>query len=140
MAREAVESPESHDSTVVVSLLDRLKSPDASLLARKRKVLTKPPPVGKKRYTGVRSCNDPGVHPSKCVTEYPGEHLKVSSLFCEASREILSVLSSTLANMKSAKHLDGKKGLKGGRHNVFREKVVEAFLRAGICFSKLEFF
>lgn len=166
---EAIECPKSGDSTAA-SLLDKLKSPDSSLLARQRKVLTNPPPVGKKRSTGIASRNDPGVHPSKRVTEYPGEHLKVSrgKLFCEACREILSVKRSTLANhITSSKHLAGKKRLKGTEskqkdiaealskynadnhlrgesnpeeHNVFRVKVVKAFLEAGICLSKLKFF
>ena len=98
----------------------RVVSPDPSLLARKRKTLNNPPPVGKKRSTGSRSRNDPSVHPSKRVSEYPGEHLKVSGgkLFCVACREVLSVKSSTLANhMKSSKHLDGKRRLKEKNHN-----------------------
>ncbi len=60
---EATECLESTSSTQVVSLLDKLKSPDPSLLSRKRKTLTNPPPIGKKRSTGVRCLSDPGVLP-----------------------------------------------------------------------------
>ena len=161
------ECPESDNSLGVVSLLDKLKSPNSSLLGRNRKTLSNPPPIGKKRSTGIRGRNDPGVHPSKRVHEYPGEHLKVSGgkLFCEACREILSVKSSTLANhMKSAKHLDGKKKIKEkesqqqsiadaisrrynevnhlrGENNPKEHNVYRVkVVEAGVCLSKLECF
>ena len=51
---EISECPESDNSSTVVSLLDKLKSPAPSLLGRKRKTLSNPPPVGKKRSTGIR--------------------------------------------------------------------------------------
>ena len=72
-ADETTECLESDNSSRVVSRLDRQKSPDPSLLGRKRKTLSNPPPIGKKRSTGIRGRNDPGVHPSKRVSEYPGE-------------------------------------------------------------------
>ena len=158
------------ESNKVTSVLDKLKSPPLSALSRKRKILSNPPPVGKKRSTGVRGKNDPGVPPSKRVSEYPQEPFSVSSgkLFCKACREILSVKSSTLQNhIKSEKHLDGKKKLKEKKsnqadivealakynegshqvgetlpeeHRVYRVRVVETFLRAGVCLSKLEYF
>ena len=46
---EILECPESDNSSTVVSLLDKLKSPAPSLLGRKCKTLSNPSPVGKKR-------------------------------------------------------------------------------------------
>ncbi len=62
---ECQPSESSSDSDVpesrVVSLLDKLKSPEPSALSRKRKVLSNHPPLGKKRSTGTRGKNDPSV-------------------------------------------------------------------------------
>ena len=74
---------ESSQSTGKVSLLDKLKSPTSSDLARKRKLASNPPPKGMKR------------------SKFAGENLAVLSgkLFCNACRETLSVKKSVLFNM-----------------------------------------
>ena len=69
----------------VASILDRLKSPVPSELARKRKILTNPPPVGQKRSKGSAACVLlKSVSPQDCVKEFDGESLCVSAgkLFC----------------------------------------------------------
>ena len=71
----------------VVSLLDMLKAPKASDLARKRKVQSNPP-VGMKQSFAPKS-----ITPYDRVKEHPGEPLTVTTgtLFCSACREQLSV-------------------------------------------------
>ena len=56
------------DGVPVSTLPDKLKCPMPSALSRQIKVLSNPPPVGKKRSTGARGKNDPGVHTSKRVS------------------------------------------------------------------------
>ena len=110
------------------------------------------------------------VTPEQRIKEFPGEHLVVSryKLFCKACREELNLKRSTIQNhVRSAKHVDGKEkmakreareqdiavALKAhnasehlvGEHlpeaqQVFRVKVVSAFLRAAVPISKLHFF
>ena len=101
---------DSIDSPVVshvVSLLDRLKAPTPSDLARKRKIACNPPPKGKKRSCGRGANNPKSVTPIQRVKEHPDECLTVSNkqLFCRACREELSLISSVVHNhVKSAKH------------------------------------
>ena len=66
----------------IPSLLDKLKCPSTSNLARKRKITTKPP-SGKKIYKGAVA-SEPHVSPLTRVREYPNEVLGVVSgkLFC----------------------------------------------------------
>ena len=82
----------SSSSATVVSLLDRLRVPKPSDLARKRKVAVNP-------LRGKRSCKSTNVStaaititPQQRVTEFSGEQLTVSSgkLFCKACREELN--------------------------------------------------
>ena len=157
------------DSSRAVSLLDRLKSPTASDLSRKRKVHCNPP-TGKRRSSGRHGMKEPKIKPSHRVSEFPDEELSVSAvgrLFCKACRETLSVKRSTIANhVKSTKHQQSKEKLqkkqarekdiasalkrydettqpKGqtlpDEQRIYRVKVVMAFLRAGIPISKLEY-
>ena len=114
--------------------------------------------------------SDPDVPPSKRVSEYPGELLTVSAgrLFCKACREVLSVKRSTIdSHVKCAKHTESKKRVQQNesrerdiaealqRHDeathqkgetlpedqrVYRVKVVQTFLRAGVPLSKLTIF
>ena len=157
------------EQSKIVSLLDRLKAPRASDLARKRKVHSNPP-LGKKRSSGRVGAKEPKIKPSQRVSEFPNEELVVSAvgrLFCKACRETLSVKRSTISNhIKSTKHVESKLKLarkekremdiadalrkydestqpKGQTlpddQRVYRVKVVMAFLRAGIPIAKLEF-
>ena len=157
-------------SSAVVSLLERLKSPAEVEIARKRKTKTNPPPVGKRRSQGKSASDPKGIEPGKRVKEFPNEQLKVSGgkLFCSACREELGLKSSTIQNhIRSQKHASSKKKLELkeareqdiavalSKHNekehlrgetlpeqqqVYRVKVVTAFLRAGIPLSKLDSF
>ena len=153
------------------SILDRLKPPAKSDLARKRKI-EKPKTTGadKKRKSSVPSPSDPKtVSPSTRAKEFPGECLEVrqGKLFCAACREELSLKKSTVKNHISSgnKHSDAKARLarKEARERdiaqslvahdkeeqpagtsvsmaerVYRVKVVENFLRAGIPLSKID--
>lgn len=160
----------SDSSSSVVSLLDRLKSPIPAEITRKRKLKTNPPPVGKRQCKGTVASDPKSVEPKKRVREFPNEMLKVSAgtLFCEACREELGLKKSTIQNhVKSQKHVDSKKKrkMKEAREQdiamaltkynekehlrgetlpeeqqVYRVKVVTAFLRAGIPLSKLDSF
>ena len=162
-------SGESRAESGTISLLDRLKSPTPSDLARKRKVHCNPP-TGKRRSSGRHGMKEPKIKPSQRVSEFPNEELTVSALgrlFCKACRETLSVKRSTVANhVKSTKHQQSKEKLqkkearekdiasalkrydettqlKGqtlpDEQRIYRVKVVMAFLQAGIPISKLEY-
>ncbi len=94
------------------SLLDVLKCPDPSTLARKRAIKSKPP-VGVKKSKGRAQVSDPkGVLPSDRLKEFPNECLKINfskKLFCEACREVVShKKSSVQTHLKSNKHKKGK--------------------------------
>ena len=69
-------SSASHSTNSRPSLLDSLKCPEPSLLARKRKVKTNPP-VGAKRSQGRSSLshtyNPKSVSPAQRVKEFPDE-------------------------------------------------------------------
>ena len=74
--------PSSSTSSVVASLLDRLRCLVKSDLGRKRKMhANPPPPVGKKCSTSpvVRKCDPPSIRPSQRVSEFPEKHLTVSA-------------------------------------------------------------
>ena len=157
----------SEATPVVVSLLDRLKSPATS---RKRKVLRNPP-SGKKKSSGSSALNAPKVPPIQRVKEFPNEDLTISAtgkLFCNACRETLCVKRSTITgHIKSAKHAKGKAKLKTrqareldiaaalkkydkevypqgenlpNEQRVYRVRVLTSFLRAGVPITKLPFF
>ena len=72
------------DSTPgLATILDRLRAPRQSDLARKQKVPSNPPPKGQKR------CKGPVVEkysPASRVKQFPGEALSVErdKLFCSA--------------------------------------------------------
>jgi len=94
----------------VVSLLDCLKRPQPSTLARKRKIAVNPP-KGVKKSKGV-AANDPkSVCASDRVRCYPNEPLTVSNkkLFCSSCREELSLKKSSIdVHIKSVKHISNK--------------------------------
>ena len=101
----------------VASLLEKLRSPCASELARKRKIdANSAPPTGKKRSTqNVRKFVPKSVRPSQRVSEFPGEELTESAgkLFCKACRENIAVKRSVVQNhIKSKKHAESKEKLK----------------------------
>lgn len=153
------------------SILERLRAPQASVLARKRKIATNPP-RGKRRSQGSSaSSSDPkSVRPDQRVKDYPAETFIVScgNLFCHACRERLCLKKSSIKNhVGSKKHLEGKIKLQSKEareqdiatalrkynsevhprgetlpesQQIYRIKVVRAFLRAGVPFNKLDNF
>ena len=158
-------------SSSSASILDRLKPPQKSDLARKRKI-ERPKTTGadKKRKSGASNLTDPKtVSPADRVKQFPGECLEVKhgKLFCVACREELSLKKSTVKNhlYSGNKHQDAKDRLakKEARERdiadslvaydkaeqpagtsvsmaerVYRVKVVENFLRAGIPLVKVD--
>ena len=108
-------SSSSQTVPAVTSLLDRLKAPQPSQLARKRKLTVNPrPPVGVKKGKGRVSSAPTSVSPADRVRGYPDENLAVSNkaLYCLGCREEVSVKKSVLElHIKSQKHLNGKKRL-----------------------------
>ena len=151
----------------VVSLLNYLKPPQASTLARKRKI-TVNPPKGMKRYKGVTTNDPKSVCPSDRVKAYPTEPFSVSNkkLFCSSCQEELPLKKRSIdVHVKSMKHINSTKRLKqkGERElhiaraledyqsrvhpkgemlpestRVFRVKVVTAMLQAGIPIQKAD--
>ena len=99
----------------VTNLLQVLRAPRPSDLARKRRVASNPvPPVGKRRKSrgSSSSSSEPKTETvQQRVREYPDEPFDKSSgmLFCKGCREQLSLKCSSLQNhMKSSKHKEGK--------------------------------
>ena len=161
---------ESSQSTGKVTLLDKLKFPTSSDLARKQKLVSNPPPKGMKRSKSIVHHEPRSVSASQRVREFTGENLAVLSgkLFCNACRETLSVKKSVLIHhVKSVKHATGKERLasKQARERnitdmlrkydkdehpigetlseevrVYRIKVVTSFLKAGVLLSKIDCF
>ena len=154
----------------IPSLLDKLRAPTKSELARKRRVAVNPPRDGK-RYKRPRCVSDPkSITPDMRVKSYPNECFVVSAgkLFCTACREELSVKASVLKlHVKCAKHNQGKVRLqrkekrehdivaamkayddkvhpKGEtlpvEERVYRVKCVRTFLKAGVPLNKLDVF
>ena len=101
------------EKTPVLSLLDKLKSPKPSELARK---LKSNPPTGKRKYSGSSALKCKlKVRPTTRLNEFPNEHLTVSfgKLFCSAYLETLVVKKSTVLNhVTSSKHRMSKEKLK----------------------------
>ncbi|KAK3734379.1 hypothetical protein QZH41_007564 [Actinostola sp. cb2023] len=154
----------------VQSLLDVLRAPRSSDLARKRKIATNQ--GGNRRGSkGVKQTDyEPKISAKQRVEEFEGENFLVrgNGIYCDACKEVLSVKKSNLtAHAKSKKHELNKEKLKslGKReddiaqalHNydqehhpkgetlptstrVFRIKVVQAFLKSGTPLNRLEFF
>ena len=100
------------------SLLDVLKWPDPSMLARKRVINCKPPIGAKKVMVYIALKSDPkGVSPSDRLKEFPNECLQINfhkKHFCEACREVVSHKKNTLqTHLKTNKHKKGKKPYNG---------------------------
>ena len=112
------ETSSSHSSereTVVRTIINSLKSPAPSQLARKRKIHSNPPTGVKRRTTTVKADYEPkSVTPTSRVREFPGEYLTVSggNLFCSACREPVSLKKSTIKlHLDSQKHKNSKNKL-----------------------------
>ena len=99
-------------SSTQLTLLDRLKSPTLSDLARKRKLASNPanPPKGMKRGKGAVSHEPQSVTPSQRMREFPGENLSVLSgkLFCTAlflnsSPILISIILSIIGSIIGTK-------------------------------------
>ncbi len=100
-------------SISMVPLLDQLKCPTASDLARKRKIVTNPPQK-LKRSKGAVAAEPKKILPRTRITEFPSQHFseKLGKLFCDACREILFLKKSMIIqHIKSAKHAHGLKHL-----------------------------
>ena len=107
------------------SLLDRLKAPTQSDLARKRKI-ERP----KKRKSSVSNQTDPkSVSPAQRVKDFPNECLDVreGKLFCVACREVLSLKKSTVKNHISS----------GDKHKSAKEKLARKEAREREVFRRM---
>ena len=96
-------------SSTQLTLLDRLKSPTLSDLARKQKLASNPanPPKGMKQGKGAVSHEPQSVTPSQRMREFPGENLSVLSgkLFCTAlilnsSPIVISIILSIIGGLR----------------------------------------
>lgn len=145
------------------SLLDVLKPATKSTLARKRKRVH----TGRKKV-GASQADPKKIKPEERIQEFPGEFLEVrkGKLFCVACREEVSLKKSTVKNhiFSGNKHKISKQRLaeKEARERdiasylqkkekeelvastvsveeqVYRVRVVEQFLSAGIPLSKID--
>ena len=129
---------ESSDSTgcstsaasALPSVLERLKAPTPSALARKRRVHANTPPVGKKKSTGSRKADPTSITPRQRAREFPREELVESAgkLFCRACREELALKKNiVVSHVKSTKHQQSKDKLKS---KILREKDIAVALKA----------
>ena len=148
------------------SLLDRLKQPTASDLARKRRIPCNPP-TGLKKGKGTVAAEPVKVEAFSRLKEFPDQCLSVvlGKLFCSACRENASLKKSVISlHLKSAKHASGMQRLKSMRKReqdiadlltkydndkhpvgeklpqnvrVYRIKVLTCFLKAGIPLNKV---
>ena len=165
-----VESDSESDQFAGVSLLQWLRSPTPSELARKGKVTTNLPIGVKGGKIGHASTGLMNVPAADRIKSYSCESFTVLNkrLFCEACREEIALKKSVIeSHIASPKHKKGKqrrnsKILKGKRMSevlraydrevylidetltdkvrVHRVKVVRAMLKAGIPISKVDSF
>ena len=83
------------------SLLEVLKCPQSSTLARKRVITTNNPPTGKRSCKSTnQSKAAASIKPQQRINEFKGERLCVSSgkLFCKACREEVNLKKSSVKN------------------------------------------
>ena len=119
---EGSSSTDQPERPEVVSLLNRLKAPRTSDLARKRKVAVNPP-KGKCGCRGVTAAEPKNITGLQRVKAFPDEPLCVSNskLFCNACREEMSLKMSSVRNhIRCTKHEEGRRRLKS---KVAREKL-----------------
>ena len=149
------------------SLLQRLRAPKPSELARKR-IVKSNPPIGRKRCRGRCDADPKNVTVSDRLKEYSEEGFVSSCghLFCSSCREVVSLKKSVIElHIQSQKHKKGKerqerqkvkersivealKAYDSSMHpvgetlqesvRVRRVKVVQGLLRAGIPLSKAD--
>ena len=156
---------ESQSSTC--SILDKLKAPTKTDLARKRKIEKPKTPTAqtKKHKSCVTNLTDPKtVSPIQRIKDFPNEYLAVRNgkLFCTDCREELTVknhISSGDKHRKAKERLAKKEARERDivqslqaydkevepastnvsmEQRVYRVKVVEQFLRAGIALVKVD--
>ena len=89
-----------------VSLLDRLRSPESSVLSRKRKLHQNLPPTGRKRGKCRVVANPKDITPAERVRAYPNEHFSVNS-----NKKVVTKKSIIDLHVKSQKHVRGKERL-----------------------------
>lgn len=151
------------------SIIDTLKAPTASDLARKRKVPCNLQHSGK-HFVHPKGTSNPNVSIRQRLTEFPGENFKesVGTLFCTGFREEVGLRKTIIQqHIKSSKHSRGKERLavkesreqdianvliaydnenhpKGETQSmaqrVYRFKVVRTFLKAGVAINKMNQF
>ena len=168
MSAHIEEEVEEEVEQAVPSLLEKLRSPTSSTLARKRKLTKNKPPTGCKKGKGAVAAEPQSITPESRLREFLDEYLCVSSgrLFCCACREVLSVKKSVIIqHIRSAKHTRGKEGITQREKRerdiaamlrqydnevhpvgeglsdsvrVHRVKVVTAFMKAGIPLTKVD--
>ena len=115
----------SNSNDRVISLLDKLKRPTPTDIARRRKVKTNPPPTTKRRCRGSTSSSPKRIMPQQRMKEF-GEPLTISNgyLFCRVCREQISTKLSVIKNhLHSTKHSGGKERLK--RKEAKERNIVE---------------
>ena len=120
---------DSEGTDSALSLLQRLRSPLPSELARKRAIKTNPP-VGAKRGKGRCSATPKTVSVGDSLKAYPEENFVSSNnrLFCSACREVVVLKKSVIElHISSQKHKHGKEWL---GTNVAREKSIYESLKA----------
>ena len=111
-----VEESREREASATSTILNRLKSPTASDLARKRKVQCNLPKHGKSFHPPKSKSNPKNVTASARLTEFPGENFTVSKsngqLFCNACREEIALKKTIIeTHVKTSKHASGKECL-----------------------------
>ena len=164
----SIESSSTDNQRPLRNLLQVLKAPQKSSLSRKRKVASNPPIGQRRRIRGNSLSDPKKVTAQQRVQEYSSEPFTVSAgkLFCNGFREELSRKRSSINNhVKCSKHKERKMKLATKnksekdiakalqKHNeeihlvgetlpeaqqVFRVKVVHAFLKAGVPLNMID--
>ena len=111
-----VEESREREASATPTILNRLKCPTASDLARKRKVQCNLPKHGKRFHPPKSKSNPKNVTASARLTEFPGENFTVSKsngqLFCNACREEIALKKTIIeTHVKTSKHASGKECL-----------------------------
>lgn len=116
-------------SSAVTSILDKLRAPKRSELARKRKVATNKNGGGGKRRrvkTHSSSSEPKSISPHQRLKQFPNENLTVSAkkLFCEACKEEVSLKCSSIRN-----HVKCRKSKEALTQKQAREKDIAVSLK-----------
>ena len=121
-----------------VSILDSLRSPTPSDLARMRRIPCNPP-KGPKKVKGAVASEPQSVSPHDRVKQFPNDYLSVlcNKLFCTACRENLSLKKSVVTmHVQSAKNANGLERLSSKQK---RERTIAEMHKkyCGICIIML---